>query len=261
MSKRSVKIFIYRILQFLRIMPNIWMIRNPFKIHEFFEVVSGSALEKHHVILDLGCEKGLQTQLLARYCKRVIGVDIDEKPIAEAKWHLRNSCVRRKVEFLCARLEEADLPASSLDRVFSLCVLEHIPNLSRVLAEVKRLLKPGGELHVSVDSLATVNDPILLAKHKQDHLVVQHFTRESLRRQLQDAGLEVMEIFPISTSEFARREFELRIRQRNYDCGFVRRILYYKRLRDEDKRARGADGIMLVGRARRPAMDGRQTRG
>jgi ubiquinone/menaquinone biosynthesis C-methylase UbiE len=228
---------------------------NPFKIYEFIEVVSGSRLKQEHSILDLGCGKGHWTLSLARRCHMAIGVDTSESQIAVARRFARHSPAKDRVQFLCTRLEEANLPATSLDRVFSFCVLEHILNLDRVLAEAVRLLKPGGELHVSVDSLANVKDRPLLAKHKCDHLVVQYFTEDSLQRQLQAAGLEVFEIYPILTSEFARQEFEKRIR-RGYKHGLVKRILLYRRFRDEDRHSRSREGIMLVGRARRPVIDG-----
>lgn len=252
LTKRAIKTILYRILQSARILPSVWMMRNPLKIHEYYQVVSGSSLQKHHVILDLGCGKGFHTQLLARQSDAAIGVDINERPIKEADRFLSNSCVQHKTKFLCARIEEANLPPSSFDRVFSFCVLEHIPDLQSVLAEIVRLLKPGGELHVSVDSLATVKDAELLGRHKQEHFVVQYFTQETLKQQLQASGLEVVEVFPILTSEYARHEFERRIRSGNYGFGLVTRMLRYKRLRDEDNRSASNDGILIVGRARRP---------
>jgi 2-polyprenyl-3-methyl-5-hydroxy-6-metoxy-1,4-benzoquinol methylase len=231
------------------------MMQNPIKIHEFFSVVSGASLKKHHHVLDLGCGKGFQTQLLAAGCEKVIGVDIQERPIQEAYRFLRHSPVEDKVKFICTSLEEANLPPSSLDRVFSFCVLEHIPNLGGVLAEIVRLLKPGGELHVSVDSLATVKDPELLAKHRQEHFVNQYFTAASLNQQLRASGLQVLEIFPIFTGEFARHQFEERIRRGSFGQGMINRVLSYKRLRDEDKHSSSKEGIMLVARARRPLTD------
>jgi 2-polyprenyl-3-methyl-5-hydroxy-6-metoxy-1,4-benzoquinol methylase len=257
LNKRNIKTSLYRILQSTRILPSVWMMRNPIKIHEYYQVVSGSSLQKHHVILDLGCGKGFQTQMLARRCESAIGVDINERPISEANRFLSNSCVEHKVSFLCTRIEEANLPPSSFDRIFSFCVLEHIPNLRSVLTEIARLLKPGGELHVSVDSLATVKDAELLTKHRLEHFVVQYFTKETLKRQLETSGLEVMDIFPILTSDYARKEFEMRIRQTPSVSGPITRMLRYKRFRDEDTHSLSSEGIMIVGRARRPLASDR----
>src|SRR5262249_54463985 len=132
------------------------------------------------------------------------------------------------------------------------CVLEHIANLDEVLRELARLLKPGGELHASVDALASIRDPELLARHRRDHFVVQYFTPETLRQALTQAGFEVTEIRPIMTGEFARAQFEERIRRTDFTHGLFERVRFYRRLRDEDRRSGSSEGIMLLVRARRP---------
>ncbi len=102
------------------------------------------------------------------------------------------------------------MPSDTLDHVFSFCVLEHIRNLHEVLLEVRRILKPGGQVHVSVNSLATITSEALIGKHHRDNFVLQYFNQQTLREELQSAGLEVASIFPILTGEFARQEFERR---------------------------------------------------
>lgn len=237
--------------QDLRIVPTIWMMRNPFKIHEFREVLKGASVGSDHSILDLGCGSGFQTQVLARRCRHALGLDVAPGQIERAKQFLRNSCVEERVEFLCSRLEEAGLPAASFDRVFSFCVLEHIPNLSVVLRELVRLLKPGGEMHLSVDALSSIRDSALLERHRREHSVVQYFTPATLRTELESAGLQVTEIFPIMKGEFARKAFERRIQSRGFSHGLIGRLRFSRRLREDDERTGGAEGIMLVARARR----------
>lgn len=241
----------YRSCQAAGLVPSIWMMRNPFKIYEFDRVMERAGLQPGHVALDLGCGKGFQTQVIARRCGRALGFDVSETQIAAARQFLVNSLVEKKTEFFCAKVEEAKLPAASLDRVFSFCVLEHIPNLADVLAELRRLLKPGGELHASVDALASIKDPALIARHKQDHHVVQYFTPATLRAQMEAAGFEVMEIFPIMKSDFARDEFVTRIQSPDFSRSLWGRYRFSSRLRGEDRRVNGQDGIMLVVRARR----------
>jgi isopropylmalate/homocitrate/citramalate synthase len=81
---------------------------------------------------------------------------------------------------------------------------------------------------------------------------VQYFTENSLRQQLHEAGLDVIEIHAIMHSQYARQEFMRRIKH-NYKYDLVRRILVYLRLRDEDRRSENCEGMMLIGRARRPS--------
>ena len=255
---RTLKLLAYRTAEIFRIVPTIWMMRNPFKIHEFQTVVSGSQLGPDDAILDLGCGKGFQTQVLARSCRSAVGLDISEAQIKQARFFLKRSYVEKRVQFVAGRLEDVRLPSESFDRVFSFCVLEHIPNLHQVLCELARVLKPGGEIHASVDALTSIKDEDLIARHKSDHHVIQYFTPSSLRRQLEVAGLEVFAISTIMTSEFARRQFEDRIRRADFSYGLVNRLRFNRRLQTEEKsggEARGGPGndggIMIVVRARR----------
>ncbi|MBM3775647.1 MAG: class I SAM-dependent methyltransferase [Acidobacteria bacterium] len=253
---RAAKMGLYRLLQKLGLLPSLWMIRSPIKIHEFVKLVGGARLAPEHVALDLGCGKALQTQLLARRCRKVIGIDISEKRLQAARQLLEGSPLESKVELVSARIQDARLPAASLDRVFSFCVLEHIPELAEVLAELYRLLKPGGEMHVSVDSLGSIDDPALLARHRREHAVHQYFTPDSLRRQLEEARFEVLEISPILTSRFSHDEFVSRISEPDYGYGFLGSALRYRKLRRHETSDGGAKGIMLIARARRPGGPG-----
>lgn len=251
--RRFAKLGAYRAAQWSRVVPTVWMLRNPFKIHEYVEVVSGAGLKPGQVLLDLGCGKGFQTQIMARSCARAIGLDVAPGRIAEARRFLRHSCVEDRVEFLAGKVEEAGLPAESLDRVVSFCVLEHIPNLDQVLAELFRLLKPGGEMHVSVDALASIRNPELLARHRRDHHVVEYFTPATLRQRLEKARFEVTEIRPIMTGEFARTQFEDRIARSDFSHGIFERARFTRRLQEDDRRSGSPDGIMLIARARKGA--------
>jgi 2-polyprenyl-3-methyl-5-hydroxy-6-metoxy-1,4-benzoquinol methylase len=239
------------------------MFSNPIKIYEFIRLTQDAALSREHVVLDLGCGHGHWTLELARNCRKVVGIDISEHQIVYARRAARNSALRKRVEYRCTTLENAYFPVGSFDRVFSMCVLQHVRNLDEVLAEVYRILKPGGELHVSVDSLACIQDQALLEKHKSDHSVHEYFTKESLREYLENAGLSVVQIQPILTSDFARQEFKRRIAGRfksalltrlfgHYKYGLFGRLFVYHKLREQDLKSNHRDGIFLIGRACKP---------
>ncbi len=251
-ARRLAKLGAYRVAQISHAVPTVWMLRNPFKIHEYVEVVSGARLQPQHAILDLGCGKGFQTQILARSVAHAIGLDVSPSKIAEARNFLRHSCVEDRVRFIAGKIEDVALPAASLDRVISFCVLEHIPNLDEVLQELMRLLKPGGEMHVSVDALASILNPELLSRHRRDHFVVEYFTPQTLRARLVSAGFEVTEIRPIMTGEFAREQFEARIQRSDFTHGLFDRVRFTRRLREDDRQSGSPDGIMLIARARKP---------
>ncbi|MDD2923305.1 MAG: methyltransferase domain-containing protein [Anaerolineales bacterium] len=229
--------------------PTIWMTHNPLKIYEYLEVTQSAELQSDDSILDLGCGAGIWTMALARHCRKAVGVDVLDDAVGAARRYIRNSPLKKRLEFHADRLEALQLPEKSLDHIFSFCVLEHIDNLEKVLAEAKRILRSGGQLHVSVDSLATIQNADLKAKHQRDHHVVQYFTVESLREKLEDAGFEVRSVRPILKGELARREFEKRIGGQAYQYGWFARKELVQRLREEDQRETTNEGVMIVAHA------------
>jgi len=101
-------------------------------------------------ILEIGCSSGYQ---LVEFKKHgafdLRGVDIDHAAIEHARTKLHLNVLDRSVL-------EANLPASSFDLVLMFNVLEHLVNPVEVLAEVHRLLRPGGYLAIKtpmIDSL------------------------------------------------------------------------------------------------------------
>lgn len=93
---------------------------------------------------DLGCGRGAYTADLASRFDRVIGVDI----LAQNIEHARLS-VHGNVEFRCAALERIPLEDESVDAAFLIEVLDHVADVNKCLAEVRRVLKPGGKAYIS----------------------------------------------------------------------------------------------------------------
>ena len=188
--------------------------------------------------------------LLARRCSSIVGIDVMPEAIKEARERAIRCGVANRTDFRSIPVEEAGLPTESIDRIYSFCVLEHIANLDRVLAELYRVMKPGAEMHVTVDSLANVRDPRLVEKHRVDHFVVEYFTPASLTKRLQGAGFELIEIHPLFTSDFARQAFERRIINGGH-LGIINKLQLYRELSLENSKA-ATEGIMVLARVRKP---------
>jgi arsenite methyltransferase len=102
-------------------------------------------------VLDLGSGPGLDSLLAARRIGptgKVIGVDLCPEMVEKAQ---RNAALLglANVEFLHAGVEKLPLPDGSLDLVISNGVLNLCPDKPAVLAEVFRVLRPGGRLQMA----------------------------------------------------------------------------------------------------------------
>jgi SAM-dependent methyltransferase len=95
-------------------------------------------------VLDLGCAFGVATRLLKRYGYEAVGVDVSPGYIARARRADPTGA------YYQADAAAVPLPDASCDGVLFLDVLEHLPDERGAIAEIARLLKPGGTLVLSV---------------------------------------------------------------------------------------------------------------
>lgn len=218
----------------------------PFKIYEFKEIQKGIKFSRDDLILDIGCANGLQTVLLGKRCKKIIGVDISEKAVTTAKRISGYMKGRINSEFRCTKIENAEFESEYFDKIFSICVIEHIPNYIEVLREAYRILKKNGEMIFSVDALETIEDSKLLEKHKKEHFVEKYFRKEELKTILDEIGFKKIDIYPIFKSEFTKRLFIKGINN-SFHYGYLRSILAYFLLSYKEKHCANENkGIFLI---------------
>jgi arsenite methyltransferase len=114
--------------------------------------VRHAALQPGETVLDVGCGAGIDTILAARAVGptgRAIGLDLLEEMCERARGHAREAGVAQWTEFVRGEMEEIPLPDASVDVVISNGVINLSPRKSRVLAEIRRVLRPGGRLSVA----------------------------------------------------------------------------------------------------------------
>jgi ubiquinone/menaquinone biosynthesis C-methylase UbiE len=105
-------------------------------------------------VLDYGCGPGWLAIELARRVGpsgRVHAADVNQDFLSRATAHVATEGMRERVTFHHIRGESIPLADRGLDRVVTKNVLEYVTDLHATLVEMRRVLKPGGRLHV-VDS-------------------------------------------------------------------------------------------------------------
>jgi ubiquinone/menaquinone biosynthesis C-methylase UbiE len=118
---------------------------------------AGSSLD----VLDIGCGTGSLLAALRRELPgaRLTGADADPGVLEQAAAKLAGD----DVALVEARAGELPFPDASFDRIASSLVLHHLPrDVKRAaLADARRLLRPGGRLHIADWGRAT--DPLMRA--------------------------------------------------------------------------------------------------
>ncbi len=113
--------------------------------------VALASLAPGETVVDLGSGAGFDCFLAAERVGpegRVIGVDMTPEMLERARANARKGGYAN-VEFRLGEIEALPVPDSSVDVVISNCVLNLSGNRPRVLAEVRRVLKPGGRVMIS----------------------------------------------------------------------------------------------------------------
>jgi 2-polyprenyl-3-methyl-5-hydroxy-6-metoxy-1,4-benzoquinol methylase len=92
-------------------------------------------------LLDIGASTGIMTNALSRRFGMTVGMDIDTEAVAYANEHF---AAPPRLTFCLA--DAMDIPCRSgvFDVVNLAHVYEHVPDASRLMAEVYRALRPGG---------------------------------------------------------------------------------------------------------------------
>lgn len=141
-------------------------------------------------VLDLGCGTGGSSRLLVdEHGLQVVGVDITQPFVDVAKWLTKATGLTARTKFICADAQCLPLETASFDAIWSQHTLMNLPDLTKGLAEVNRVLKPSGSLLLHEvlqgDNLEPLAFPVPWADTANtSHLI----TPAELEKQLTAAG-------------------------------------------------------------------------
>jgi ubiquinone/menaquinone biosynthesis C-methylase UbiE len=108
-------------------------------------VLNAAQISPDDTVLDVGAGTGFLTQGAAMVARKVIALDFSRGMSDESIAKLGKG----KVEFRIGNVERMQLPDSSVDVVIGNMVLHHCPHPKTAIAEMARVLKPGGRIALS----------------------------------------------------------------------------------------------------------------
>ena len=131
------------------------LVNNPIRRRYMRPVLDRVDIHPGERVLELGPGPGTFTVDAARRVGaegRVIAVDVQPEMIAQVEARVREAALTN-VETHVASAHDLPLDDESMDRAFLITVLPEIPDQARALAELRRVLKPGGVLSVTEEFL------------------------------------------------------------------------------------------------------------
>jgi len=148
-------------------------------------------------VLDVGCASGYLAKELRLKKALVYGVEVDPKMSLEAKKYCIK-VVKRDIE----KEEKLPFPEGFFDVIVLGDILEHLRRPDLVLKRLKKYLRSGGKMLVSIPNVARIEIRLglLLGRFdyqesgilKKDHL--RFFTLHSIRKMFDEAGLSIDKI-------------------------------------------------------------------
>lgn len=93
-------------------------------------------------VLEIGVGLGADHQCFAEAGAELYGIDLTERAVGHTQQRLQAFGLQSNLAVGDA--ENLDFPEDSFDIVYSWGVLHHSPNTPKAIAEVHRVLKPGG---------------------------------------------------------------------------------------------------------------------
>jgi SAM-dependent methyltransferase len=109
------------------------------------------AIDPGMAVIDIGCGAGVDrlfAGLMVGAEGKAVGIDMTPEMIDRANLNL-NKMKLRNVSFYQASAEQLDFPPESFDVAISNGALNLVVNKERALAEIYKVLKPGGRLMVA----------------------------------------------------------------------------------------------------------------
>ncbi len=190
-----------------KVWANNQYLRTQYYPREYFEAFLAQArphLGTVGVVADIGCGTGTMLSILAQagIGSQLVGVDLSEESLARLRTAFAGD---PKLTFKVGSISQIPLEDGSCDVVICTETLEHLfpSDFTQGLAEIARVLKPGGHLLTTVpleEKPAFVVCPECYSIFTPFQHMLFNFTIAGLARELGQHGVEIVHVIhPIDT--------------------------------------------------------------
>lgn len=155
-----------------------------------------SLIDPSLTVGDLGCGTGQVSELIAPHVAKVVAVDGSTDMVQAARKRLKGL---HQVDIRRGDMEALPIDEGQLDVAVVALVLHHVPEPARALAEVNRVLKPGGRILI-VDMLP--HDRVEYQQH-MGHVWLG-FSEKTIKKFLEGAGFAKASITTLPADEAAK---------------------------------------------------------
>ena len=144
-------------------------------------------------VLDAGCGQGVGVQILLEQfgAGQVYGIDIDPRQVSRARQRLANES-KERVVLAVGSVERLPFPDEYFDAVFDFGMLHHVVKWQAGVAEIRRVLKPGGHFFFEEVTRGALNRWIY--RTFLDHPAENRFDEAEFMAELAAYGIEPLAV-------------------------------------------------------------------
>jgi len=103
------------------------------------DILNSMDLGSNELVLDLGCGTGFLFQHINKRVGLLVGIDVSQKALQEAKKRTKNLS---NIVLVRADADYTPFPDHIFDKVFAVTVLQNMPDPLKTITEMKRIGKP-----------------------------------------------------------------------------------------------------------------------
>lgn len=168
-------------------------------------------------VLDLGCGTGVATRAIARrsgFKGSLMGIDLSSHLVEAARRYAVEEKLGDRVQFETGDSHTLAIASGSFDAVVAHTLFSHLDDPAKVLAEMRRVLRPGGVIAIFDGDYASMTFELadeVRSRQMDDAIIASIVTNprvlRQLPRQLKKAGFAVDTVLPSIITEVGTADF------------------------------------------------------
>lgn len=155
-------------------------------------------------VLDFASGTGWATEMLARLGVRVVSIDLSVEMMRRGRARIgadARLADRDAPAFVAARGQALPFADNSFDAVLCMNALHHLPSYGEALAEIHRVLKPGGRAVFSEPGTAHADAAHSQFRVREETVIEKSVALPAVRRLAFDAGFSRIRVVPLRSPD------------------------------------------------------------
>jgi SAM-dependent methyltransferase len=159
------------------------------------------------LVLDFAAGSCWASELLSRLGVRTVSIDLSTEMLRRGRARLMSDSrlvFAHEAGFVAARGQALPFLSETFDSVLCMNALHHLPSYADALADIYRVLKPGGRAVFSEPGVAHAEQPLSQFRMREEGILEKNVSLPAVRRLALDAGFTRMRVVPLrSAADYA----------------------------------------------------------